>query len=53
VGDLDALVCAPAGLNVLATLASYPDLRELTGSGTTKADGVSRNGLKHGSEGSN
>lgn len=45
VGDLDMLVCAPAGMSVSSTLERYPDLRELTGSGMTKASGVLRNGL--------
>jgi DNA polymerase (family X) len=46
VGDLDVLVCAPAGVNVSSTLERYPDLREMTASGTTKAAGVLRNGLQ-------
>ena len=46
VGDLDVLVCAPAGVNVFSTLQRYPDLREMTAAGTTKASGVLRNGLR-------
>lgn len=46
VGDLDVVVCAPASVNVFSTLQSYPDLREMTASGTTKASGVLRNGLQ-------
>lgn len=45
VGDLDVLVCAPAGVEPLAALERYADLREMTASGTTKASGVLRNGL--------
>jgi len=46
VGDLDVLVCAPASVNVFSTLQGYPDLREMSASGTTKAAGVLRNGLQ-------
>jgi DNA polymerase (family X) len=45
VGDLDVLACAPASAELLAALERYPDLREMTASGTTKASGVLRNGL--------
>lgn len=46
VGDLDVLACTPASVNVFSTLKRYPDLREMTASGTTKASGVLRNGLQ-------
>ncbi|HUN25952.1 MAG TPA: DNA polymerase/3'-5' exonuclease PolX [Steroidobacteraceae bacterium] len=46
VGDLDALVCARAGADPIAALASYPDVRALNASGATKAAGVLRNGLQ-------
>lgn len=46
VGDLDLLVCAPAGVDLLPALRRYPDLREVTAAGTTKASGVLRNGLQ-------
>ena len=46
VGDLDVLLCAPAGLDVFGPLKNYADLRELSASGTTKAAGVLRNGLQ-------
>lgn len=45
VGDLDVLACAPAGVDLFAALRRYPDLREITASGTTKGAGVLRNGL--------
>ena len=46
VGDLDVLVCAPSGAEVFGSLKRYADLRELSASGTTKASGVLRNGLR-------
>jgi DNA polymerase (family 10) len=46
VGDLDLLVSAASGARLFAALKRYPDLRELTASGTTKASGVLRNGLQ-------
>ena len=46
VGDLDVLVCAPAGVDACGALERYPDLRELLASGPTKASGVLRNGLQ-------
>lgn len=46
VGDLDVLVCAPAGIDLLPALRRYPDLRQMTAAGTTKAAGVLRNGLQ-------
>jgi len=46
VGDLDVLVCAPAGIDPFGPLAHYADLRELTAAGATKAAGVLRNGLQ-------
>ncbi len=46
VGDLDVLLCAPAGIDPFGPLEHYPDLRELSASGTTKASGVLRNGLQ-------
>ena len=46
VGDLDVLLCAPAGVDPFGALEHYRDLRELSASGTTKAAGVLRNGLQ-------
>ena len=46
VGDLDVLVCAPASVDVFSALQRYPDVRELTASGTTKGSGALRNGLQ-------
>lgn len=46
VGDLDVLLCAPAGVDPFGPLERYPDLRALSASGTTKAAGVLRNGLQ-------
>jgi DNA polymerase (family 10) len=46
VGDLDVLLCAPAGVDPFEPLERYRDLRELSASGTTKAAGVLRNGLQ-------
>lgn len=46
VGDLDVLVSAASGAKLFAALERYPDLRELSASGTTKASGVLRNGLQ-------
>ncbi|HVS75685.1 MAG TPA: DNA polymerase/3'-5' exonuclease PolX [Steroidobacteraceae bacterium] len=46
VGDLDVLLCAPAGVDPFKPLERYPDLRELSASGTTKASGILRNGLQ-------
>lgn len=46
VGDLDVLLCAPAGVDPFGPLEHYRDLRELSASGTTKAAGVLRNGLQ-------
>jgi len=46
VGDLDVLVCAPRGVHPFDALGRYPDLRELSAAGTTKASGVLRNGLQ-------
>ncbi len=45
VGDLDLLACAPTGVDPFEALRRYPDLREMTASGTTKGSGVLRNGL--------
>ena len=46
VGDLDVLLCAPAGVDPFGPLEHYRDLRELSASGKTKAAGVLRNGLR-------
>ena len=46
VGDLDVLLCAPAGVDPFGPFERYPDLRELSASGTTKASAVLRNGLQ-------
>ncbi|MBW4050827.1 MAG: DNA polymerase/3'-5' exonuclease PolX [Proteobacteria bacterium] len=46
VGDLDVLLCAPAGVDPFGPLEHYRDLRELSAAGTTKAAGVLRNGLQ-------
>lgn len=46
VGDLDVLVCAPSSVNLLPALRRYPDLREMSAAGTTKASGMLRNGLQ-------
>ena len=46
VGDLDVLVCAPAGVDPMSALRGYSDLGALTASGATKASGVLRNGLQ-------
>lgn len=46
VGDLDVLLCAPAAVEPFAALRGYPDLRELSASGATKASGTLRNGLQ-------
>ncbi|MGB8326229.1 MAG: DNA polymerase/3'-5' exonuclease PolX [Steroidobacteraceae bacterium] len=46
VGDLDLLVCAPAGVDPIAALKRYDDLRDLSAAGATKASGVLRNGLQ-------
>lgn len=45
VGDLDLLVVARPGSEPLATLARYPELREITVSGSTRAAGILHNGL--------
>lgn len=45
VGDLDLLVCAPPRVDVFKALKRYPELRELTASGTTKASGILTSGL--------
>ena len=46
VGDLDVLLCAPAGRDPFGPLEHYGDLRKLSAAGTTKATGVLRNGLQ-------
>ena len=46
VGDLDALVSAPADVDACGALGRYSDLRELLASGPAKASGVLRNGLQ-------
>ena len=46
VGDLDLLASAASGTQLFAALKRYPDLRELSASGTTKASAVLRNGLQ-------
>lgn len=46
VGDLDVLVCAPRGVNPMASLKKYGELRELAAAGSTKATGALRNGLQ-------
>jgi DNA polymerase (family 10) len=46
VGDLDALVSAPAGVDACGALGRYPDLRELLASGATRASGILRNSLQ-------
>ncbi|EQD41880.1 family X DNA polymerase IV, partial [mine drainage metagenome] len=45
VGDLDVLLSAPPGTEPIAALEQYPDVREVTASGATKAAGILRNGL--------
>ncbi len=46
VGDLDLLVAASAGVDVIGGLGAYADLDTRTASGRTKASGVLRNGLQ-------
>ena len=45
VGDLDVLLSAPPGTEPIAAIERYPDVREVTASGPTKAAGILRNGL--------
>ncbi|HYB32164.1 MAG TPA: DNA polymerase/3'-5' exonuclease PolX [Steroidobacteraceae bacterium] len=46
VGDLDVLVCAARDIDLGAALGHYPDLRQLTAAGPTRAAGTLRNGLQ-------
>jgi DNA polymerase (family 10) len=46
VGDIDVLVCADQGAVPMEALKRYPELRELTAAGDTKASGTLRNGLR-------
>jgi DNA polymerase (family X) len=46
VGDLDVLVCGPSGARVFASIERYPQVREMTASGSTKASGVLSSGLQ-------
>jgi len=46
VGDLDVVACATSAAKPFDALRRYPDLRELSAAGTTKASGVLVNGLQ-------
>ena len=46
VGDLDVLIAAAGKLDLAAQLAAFPDVRQLTAAGETKASGVLQNGLQ-------
>jgi DNA polymerase (family 10) len=46
VGDLDVLVCARADVDPLRQIQRYSDVREMSATGSTKASGILRNGLR-------